>query len=99
MDYILIVLTENPKEYTLENPDMSLMLDIIRDSKHIMNISRHISSGKYIGCARVNIVRESGLEMNIMCALFRQCLGYNIKYQPERLKTILKIKQRGKVKV
>lgn len=91
IDYITLVLSPIPIEYELTNGEMALMIDMVRDSRHIMNISMAQSSGRYIGTARVNIVRSKELEMNIICALLRQNLGCRIEYQPERITEVLKL--------
>ena len=49
IDYITIVLLNDPIEYELLDSELHLMIDTIRDTRHIMNISYQQSSGiKYI---------------------------------------------------
>jgi len=83
MEYMIIMYSDTP-EIELSNTDLCIMIDIIRDIKHKMNLWNYQSSGKYIGSARINTSRPKRIEMQIIHKMYEQ-LGFKIKYQPERI--------------
>jgi hypothetical protein len=89
IDYIILNLIDSPYiGYELTNTELSILIDIIRDSR-LSNYNELISSKlltdfwylSQLQVNRKNLSRSKEEEMSDICEL----LNHKVKYQPERI--------------
>jgi hypothetical protein len=93
MDYIIIVLTDNPfTGHELTDCEMSILLDIVRDAR-MPEYHFFRSLGIPMVSGRKNLSRSKEEEMSDICEL----LNHSVKYQPERISKLLLNKRPKKI--